>query len=181
MLLAQRKPLLNPAWLPNAPVRGIVVHWTAGSHIASALDREHYHFLVEGDGDVVKGLHSLTKVAPPLVEGAYAAHTRGTNSYMAGVSLCSMANAIERPFSAGRSPTTKAQWDAMIQLNAELVHRYKFAISHRSVLTHAEVQTNLGNPQRGKWDIAILAFDPSFNTAKKVGDRMRAEIAALLK
>lgn len=182
-VIAATDELTLPAtWLPNAPVKLIVSHWTAGGYVASSLDREHYHFLIEGDEEieVVRGHHSLTAVKPPLVEGKYAAHTLGTNSYAAGVSVCSMAGAIESPFNPGKYPMKAAQWGRLVELNALLCKRYGITVGPKTVLTHAEVQVNLGNRQRGKWDIAKLAFDPKYMTAKAVGDLLRTSVAKKL-
>jgi hypothetical protein len=54
---------------------------------------------------------------------------------------------------------TKAQWDKMIQVVAELARHYRIPITPKTVLTHAEVQSNFGIAQRGKWDITRLPFD----------------------
>ena len=41
--------------LPACDMVRVVLHWTAGTHKASALYKEHYHVLVEGDGTIVYG------------------------------------------------------------------------------------------------------------------------------
>lgn len=35
----------------------IIIHWSAGAHTVSALDRQHYHYIVDDDGDVHVGIH----------------------------------------------------------------------------------------------------------------------------
>ncbi|MGF7055404.1 hypothetical protein GGC47_004615 [Bosea sp. OAE752] len=50
----------------------------------------------------------------------------------------------------------------------------------KTVLSHAEVQGTLKIAQRGKWDIARLAFDPSAVGAKACGDTFRAATSALI-
>lgn len=164
------------AWLPKVAMQRVIVHWTAGANRASATDRRHYHIIVNGDGSLVRGNFSIADNVR-VVKGRYAAHTRGTNPGSIGVALAGMHGAVERPFNPGRSPINKVQWDAMVRVVAQLCRVYGIAVSARTTLTHAEVQGTLGRPQSGKWDIAILPFDRTFNTAKKVGDRMRAEIA----
>lgn len=169
-------------WMPAAPMKRIIVHWTAGGHIASSLDREHYHILVEGDGTLVRGhpwiSDNVNVAGKPAHE--YAAHTLNANSGSVGVSLCCMAGATESPFSAGRAPMTRAQWNAMTSVVADLCRRYGIAVTDKTVLSHAEVQTDLGIQQRGKWDFTRLAFDPSVVGAKACGDKMRAEVRAKL-
>jgi N-acetylmuramoyl-L-alanine amidase-like protein len=170
--------LVPAAWMPNARMSRIHVHWTAGNHRANATDLRHYHILVEGDGKVVRGNPSIALNEAPARAG-HAAHTLNANSGAIGVAMCGMVGAVERPFNAGRAPLTLVQWNNMVHVVAELASRYGIPVTRTTVLTHAEVQPNLGIAQRGKWDIAILAFDTSFDTPAKVGDRMRNEIARL--
>jgi hypothetical protein len=169
--------LVPASWMPAAKMSRIIVHWTAGAHLANATDLKHYHILVEGDGKVVRGHPSIQLNEAPAKAG-YAAHTANLNSGSIGVSMCGMVGAVEKPFNAGRAPLTKVQWDRMARVVAELAARYQIPVAPTTVLSHAEVQANLGVKQSGKWDIAILPFDQSFNTAKKVGDRLRAEVVS---
>jgi hypothetical protein len=37
-------------WMPDADMRRIHIHWTAGRHKANATDLASYHVLIEGDG-----------------------------------------------------------------------------------------------------------------------------------
>lgn len=171
--------LIDPAWMPDASMARIIVHWTAGAHRASALDRAHYHLLIEGDGTLVRGVPSIRDNQAPTRPG-YAAHTLNCNSGSIGVSLCCMAGAREAPFSAGSAPMTRAQWDRLPAVLAELCRRYGIAVTLRTVLSHAEVQGTLGIRQRGKWDIGRLAFDPSVVGPKACGDLFRARTAAAL-
>jgi len=164
---------LPSGWMPVAPMKRIIVHWTAGSYIASELDKEHYHFLIQGDGCVVRGSVPVNANVPPLREGRYAAHTLNTNAYSIGVSMCCMANAIESPFNPGGCPMKEIQFKSMINVVAALCNKYNIPVTDKTVLTHAEVQSNLGIKQRGKWDITHLAFDPSIVGARAVGDKIR--------
>ena len=99
--------------------KGIVVHWTAGTNKVSDLDRKHYHFIVDGQGNVVQGIHSVED-NDNTSDGRYAAHTRGANTGRIGVSMAGMRGAVESPFEAGPSPLTKPQWDAMVKLVKKL-------------------------------------------------------------
>jgi hypothetical protein len=164
------------AWLPKAKMVRIIVHWTAGGHKATATDRKHYHLLREGDGKLVRGIPSIAANQAPLKKG-YAAHTLNCNSGSIGVSMCCMAGAKERPFDAGKAPMTRVQWDAMVGDVAQLARHYDIPVTRETVLSHAEVQTNLGIKQRGKWDIRRLAFDPDGpQTARACGDLFRAAV-----
>ncbi len=166
-------------WLPDARMNRIHIHWTAGGYDASELDREHYHVLIEGDGKPVRGKPSIKDNAHPVTR-AYAPHTLNANTGAIGVSMCAMRGAVQQPFNSGPSPLTKDQWDACVRGVSQMCRRYGIPVTPETVLTHAEVQSNLGIKQRGKWDIAILPFDPEFNTAKACGDRLRAEVLALI-
>ena len=55
--LCRRKAVkkIPSEWLSKVRMDRVICHWTAGRHKASGLDRAHYHILIEGDGNVVKG------------------------------------------------------------------------------------------------------------------------------
>src|SRR5690606_9981387 len=127
----------------NARMQRIILHWTAGTHKANATDRKAYHFLVEGDGKVIRGDPPVDANEPPVKSG-YAAHTLNCNSGSIGVSLCCMGGAKESPFDPGKWPMTQTQFDAMIELVRVLAKRYGIPISAETVLSHAEVEGTLG-------------------------------------
>lgn len=172
--------VIPAAWMPEAKITGIVFHWTAGQNKASDLDRSHYHLLIESDGRHVRGIPTIDLNSLPNVKTGYAAHTASCNTGFIGVSLCGMAGAIENPFSAGKQPITRVQWDELANVLAQLCKRYGIKVSRKTVLSHAEVQTNLGKKQKGKWDIARLPFDTSIKGATAIGDQMRAMVQAEL-
>lgn len=171
---------LPSKWKPSAKMRRIHIHWTAGSHTASSLDKKHYHVLVEGDGEVIRGHIPIDGNEPPLRSGKYAAHTRKSNSYAIGIGLCAMIGATTRPLRAGKYPITPKQWNAAVGVAADLCRHYNIEVTDKTVLTHAEVQKNLGIRQNGKWDIAWLPFWNKKLDAKAVGDKFRSEVKALL-
>jgi hypothetical protein len=175
--------LLRPEWLPSVTMARVIGHWTGGSYIASSLDKEHYHLLINGKSEVVRGLHSIADNVNVSGKSPddYAAHTLNTNSQSIGVSICCMAGATEIPFDAGQFPMTAAQWDVYTSVVAELCFHYKIAVTPKTVLSHAEVQNNLGIRQRGKWDWARLAFDPSVVGAAATGAKLRREVSEKLK
>jgi hypothetical protein len=157
----------------------IIIHWTAGGNKANSTDKKHYHVLVEGEGRVVAGDHPIKANKAPLSK-AYAAHTLSCNTGSIGVSLCGMVGAVETPFKPGNAPITKVQFEAAIKEVARLAKEYGIAVSPKTILTHAEVEANLGIKQRGKWDITILPWDTKVKGAKVVGDLIRAGVAAEL-
>lgn len=169
--------LLPESWTPDVPMQRIIMHWTAGAHKANATDKKAYHILIEGDGTLVRGVASIALNSGTIKTG-YAAHTLNCNSGSIGVSLCCMAGAVESPFNPGSYPMTKAQFDTLISVVKELASRYKIPITRQTILSHAEVQTTLGIKQKNKWDYTRLAFDPSIQGAIKIGDHIRALVAA---
>lgn len=172
--------VIPAGWMPAAQIRGIIGHWTAGHYNPSDFDRKHYHVLIDGQGKPVRGIPAIPLNGLPKAKPGYAAHTLNANTGRIGISIAAMAGAKESPFDPGKAPITSAQWASFVLAIADLCERYKIPVSPKTVLTHAEVQANLGIAQRNKWDVAILPFDRKFNTAKKVGDRLRAEVSAAL-
>lgn len=167
------------SWLPDVNMQRIICHWTAGANKASEFDRGHYHILIEDDGKLVRGIPSIDLNTNPKKPG-YAAHTLNCNTGSIGVSLCCMGGAVESPFNAGKWPMTKKQWEVLSSVLAELCTFYKIPVTEKTVLSHAEVQGNLGITQRGKWDYTRLAFDPSVKGARACGDKLRSEVKAKL-
>lgn len=160
-------------------LKRIVLHWSAGGNAPSAIDRQHYHFIVGGDGAVVHGIHAPeANIAPK--QGAYAAHTLNLNTGSIGVAMTGMLGAVERPFNAGRSPLTQAQVDAFVRLVAQLCRQYGIPVTRETVLSHAEVQPTLKVQQRGKWDICWLPGMTGAADPVKVGDILRSRITAAM-
>lgn len=168
--------LLPEDWLPYARMKRIHIHWTAGAYKASSLDKKHYHFLVEGDGNVIRGHPSIKDNEPPVRRGRYAAHTLNGNSGSIAISMCCMAGAREVPFNSGKYPMTIVQWDKMCQVVAMLSEVYHIPVTPITVLTHAEVQPNLGIRQRGKWDVTRLPWNEEVRGYRGVGNYMRDQI-----
>ena len=161
-------------WMPQASIHGIVVHWTGGHYEPNGLDRQHYHILVKGDGALVRGTSPISANDARFPDRRPRAnHTLNLNTGYIGVALCCMARAVEKPFSPGPAPLTKEQWAALPHVLGQLCLHYRIAVTPRTVLSHAEVQGTLGVTQRQKWDISILPFAPSIDTATEVGDRFR--------
>lgn len=162
----------------------IIWHWTAGGSKASATDRRHYHFIIEGDGTVVRGNHAPEanrRIAAPNDSSTYAAHVAGLNTGSIGISLCGMRNAVERPFTPGPSPITRAQIDALVTLTAELCKKYDIPVMRETTLSHAEVQPTLKVNQRGKWDITWLPGRTGPGDPVEIGDKLRAKVREAMK
>lgn len=175
--------VIPEAWLPKVAMRRIHFHWTGGTYKASADDRKHYHVLVDGDASLVRGTPSIALNAAPIKDG-YAAHTLNANGDAIGVSVCCMGGpkgaVTESPFRPGPYPMTRAQFEMMARVGADLCRFYDVPIGPNTTLSHAEVQANLGIAQRGKWDFTRFAFEPGTVGAKACGDRLRSAIALYL-
>ncbi len=173
-------PQVKSEWMPPVKMNRIIVHWTAGQNKASDVDKEHYHFIVEGSGSVIRGDNTIADNVS-TADGKYAAHTRGANTGSIGVSMAGMLGAIENPFNPGKFPITESQWARAMDVIAELATFYKIPVTDKTILTHAEVQSNLGIQQAGKWDFTRLVFAPTVIGAKAVGDKMRRDIQARMR
>lgn len=168
----------DPAPTPAGALKRIIMHWSAGGHTVSQLDRDHYHFIVSGVGEVVAG-----KYAPEdniSTSGGYAAHTLSCNTGSIGVSMAAMAGASDSPFKAGSQPITEVQLKAFVKMVADLSKKYGIPVTRETVLSHAEVQPTLGIKQRGKWDIAWIPGMSAPGNPVEVGDKIRAMIQAEL-
>jgi hypothetical protein len=171
-------PKVPAEWMPPCFMQYIVLHWTAGAYKASAVDREHYHIMIEGDGTVVRGDHEIDDNVI-TGDGDYAAHARKFNTRAIGLSVCCMANADDHPFDPGAFPMTEVQWRTMAEVAAELARFYNIPVTRKTVLGHGEIQGTHGVMQNGKWDPMVLPWAPTL-TKQQVGDLFRAEVMNFL-
>jgi hypothetical protein len=165
-------------WMPSCDMDKVIVHWTAGSHNCSAVDKEHYHIIVDGNGKLWRGDNSIKANVSTSDGDGYAAHTKSCNTKSIGISACAMANAVESPFNAGSYPLKQLQWDTLAAVAADLCRKYGIAVTPQTVLQHGEVQNNLGIAQDGKWDICKLPWASSMSH-KEVGDQFRSKVSQL--
>lgn len=167
-------------WLPMARMQRIILHWTGGGPRASDTDKQHYHLLIEDDGTLIRGVHPITanEVLTGKSSSQYAAHVARLNTGSIGIGLCGMACARESPLDFGDHPLTATQWKRACTVLAALADRYAIPVDNRHVLTHAEVEPNLGVRQANKWDITVLAFDPTCRGHRAVGDKLREQVLA---
>lgn len=156
-------------------MKRIIIHWTAGSHAVSSVDKEHYHRIVDGNGNVVRGDHKIEDNLS-VVDGVYAAHTKGANTGAIGIAMAGMMGA-QGPGKLGKYPLTKRQWDACMALVKRLAAQYKIPVTPSTILSHAEVQSTLGIRQNGKIDISFgVPGKPELKTARACGDYIRSVV-----
>lgn len=170
--------LIPSSWLTPAKMSRVITHWTAGAYAVSNLDKDHYHIIIDGNGVLVRGDHSISDNVNTS-DGDYAAHTRGLNTGSIGVSVAAMAGARERPFDPGRFPMNEVQWETMARVVAELCSFYKIPVTPQTVLGHGEVEDILGVTQSGKWDPMVLPWKLGL-TFRQVGDLFRERVAHYL-
>ena len=126
----------------------ITIHWTAGTYTPNDVDKKAYHFLIDGEGNVIKGVLKPEDNID-CKDGIYARHCGGGNTGNIGVAICAM-------FS-NDYPIKRKQIEACCKLCAELCNKYGIRITNRNVVTHAEFgQMYPNTTSYGKIDITNL-------------------------
>ena len=80
---------LPSSWMPDVSMERVITHWTVGTYTPSQYELLRYHILIDGNGKLHRGKHSIAD-NEVLRPGKYAAHTALTNTKSIGVSICSM-------------------------------------------------------------------------------------------
>lgn len=152
-------------------MKRIIIHWTGGTNQPNTKDFEHYHYLINGDGLVIKGKYTPEDNLN-CTDGKYAAHTEMGNTGSIGIALCGMKDYKEG--STTPYPLTLKQCLESFKLIAELCKKYSIQVTPQRVLTHYEFDCNRGKAGR-KIDIIHL---PPFPTVPKesIGDFIREKI-----
>ena len=160
-------------------MKRIIIHWTAGTYQPNTTDFEHYHYLVNGDGLVIKGKYT-PEDNKNVQDGKYAAHTGGCNTGSIGIALCGMAGYKSRQ-NTGNYPLTKVQCERAFKLIAELVKKYNIPVNPQTVMTHYEFgKTHPNTSSAGKIDITFLP-PYSYLTADEIGNFIRNKAKWYLK
>jgi len=145
--------------------KNIVLHWTGGNYTPCAIDKIHYHYLIDGDGCVHRGKYEPADNLN-CTDGKYAAHCGGGNTGRIGVAICCRRNI--------NTPPTKRQVEAMCNLAAQLCRVY--GLKPSNCITHAEFgQANPKTSSYGKIDINSLPY-ANKEGVKEVGDYLRNKI-----
>lgn len=153
----------------------IILHWTAGTNQPCSTDYEHYHYLINKDGVILKG-----KFSPEdnlnCNDGRYAQHCGGGNTGAIGVSMCGMYVPKGINIKDTKFPLTRIQCEAAFKLIAELCKKYNIKITSQTVLTHYEFgQAHPKTSSYGKIDIVYLHPFPEIDK-KNMGDFIRNKI-----
>lgn len=167
--------MIPHSWLSKVKMKRIVTHWTAGGYQPGAHELRAYHILIDGEGKLHRGTHSIADNARDVntAGGNYAKHVSMANSWAIGVTVCAMSGAtLSRP---GPYPMKKLQWEIMIAVTSELCSFYNIPVADRTVLGHGEVFTKLGIYQQGRRDPLILPWDKE-KSFSQVGDLFRERV-----
>lgn len=166
------------------PMNRLTWHHSGGGYKPSETDLLHYHFVIDGDGEVHHGNHTVDENSSGLrlIEGHYAAHTWKLNSGNIGAAVAAMAGGQWADPYGCKAPVRNVQIDSLITLSAALVVTYDVAVDREHTLSHAEVQPTLGVTQRNKWD---FDYDPRRKLSTRdpvlIGDELRQELLIKLK
>lgn len=158
-------------------MKRIIIHWTAGRLQPNTTDYQHYHFLINGDGVLIKGKFPVGANEKCKVDARnnplYAAHCGGGNTGSIGVAMCGMYTPRNTDFRNSTDLLTRPQCERCFKLIAELSKLYKIPITSDTVLTHYEF--GLKHPKTtsaGKIDIVYLPPFPELKTSE-IGDFIR--------
>jgi hypothetical protein len=172
--------------LPDAEVRRVYLHWTAGDYRTVFAA---YHFCValdEAGRTIVCATNDLRANARDLSasgDAPYAAHVAGRNSFACGIAVAAMAGATPHDF--GAFPLRDDLIEGLCRVAAVVCARYAIPVTAGQVATHAEAALEDGyfgaGPEQ-RWDIARLApearpLEPA--DASRTGAVLRAEISRL--
>ena len=148
-------------------IKGIIIHWTGGVYTPNPVDKAHYHFLIDGDGRVIKGTHEVQDNLN-CKDGNYAAHCGGGNTGRIGIALCGM-------FTSSY-PIKRLQLESLCRKCAELSKTYGIPINSNTIMTHSEFgHKNPHTTSFGKVDIDKLPCIALYDR-QSVGNWLRNKI-----
>lgn len=155
-------------------LKRIIIHWTAGRCYPTDFEKKYYHYLIDKDGNITTGVYK-PEDNEDCADGNYAAHTGGGNTGSVGVSFCGMYGFVSDSV-CGYYPITRKQFEAGMNLVAQLCKKYNIPVSAKTVLTHYEFgQANPKTSSFGKIDIVYL---PPYPWVKKrdIGSFIRSKV-----
>ena len=145
--------------------KNIILHWTAGNYKPCATDKEHYHYMIDKDGNVYRGKYT-PQDNENCTDGKYAAHCGGGNTGRIGIAICCRKDL--------NTPPVKVQVEAMCNLAAQLCTVY--GLKPSDCITHAEFgQQHPKTSSYGKIDINQIPY-ANVSGVKACGDYLRNKI-----
>lgn len=155
-----------------AKLEKIIIHWTAGAYYPNATDLNHYHYVINKDGEVKPGKYKPEDNLN-CYDGKYAQHCGGGNTGAIGVAYCGMAG-FKNANNPGKYPLTFKQVESGFKLCAELCKKYNIPINN--VMTHYEFgKLHPNTLSAGKIDIIYLPCFPNVK-ANEIGAFIRQKI-----
>lgn len=157
----------------NAKLQRICLHWTAGGLTPNAVDKKHYHFIVDFEGVVHVGIYKPEANGKQLSNrDKYAAHCGGGNSFTIGIAVCGG----PKGFKFGTF--TQASLESACKKIAECCKTYGIKVSAETVYTHYEFGLrHKGTDSAGKVDINQIPWDPTIKP-NAVGNYIRQRVIA---
>lgn len=145
--------------------KNIILHWTGGNYNPCSSDIVHYHYLINGEGNVKNGKYE-PRDNENCTDGKYAAHCGGGNTGRIGIAICCMKDK--------NTPPTRKQVEAMCNLAARLCTIY--GLKPYQCITHAEFgQQHPKTSSYGKIDINQIPYT-KVSGIKPCGDYLRNKI-----
>ena len=139
-------------------MKRIILHHTGGTYKPNQVDKKAYHYLIDGNGDILKGYYK-PEDNEDCTDGRYAAHTKLGNTGSIGIAAC--CNYAFSPTSkCSKFPLLQKQFEAMCKLAAQLSIKYN--IKSKNIYTHWYFDKT-HNINQGKCDIIFLPFKPELN------------------
>lgn len=159
-------------------MKRIIIHWTAGRLQPNSTDYEHYHYLIKGNGEVIKGNYT-PEDNENCLDGKYAKHTGGGNTGSIGIAMCGMFGFINRE-NCGKDLLTKEQCEACFKLAAKLCKKYNIKVSTETIMTHYEF--NNSHPKASKVKKIDIIYLPPYPYLQQsdIGDFIRNKILEYL-
>lgn len=145
--------------------KNIILHWTAGNYTPNATDKQHYHYMIDKEGNVHKGKYT-PQDNENCTDGKYAAHCGGGNTGRIGLAICCRKDV--------KTPPIQKQVEAFCNLAAQLCRVY--GLQPKDCITHAEFgRANPKTSSHGKIDINSLPYANVYGI-KECGDYLRNKI-----
>lgn len=155
-------------------------HWTASTYNVSWDVRKHYNGVFDHEGNEYDGGAPAQQQAFYMPGRVGVSHTYRANTGAIGLSVAAMSGASanwgSRTVNPGKYPMTWEGIDAMLERTARYCRQFGIIPSPWTTITHAEVQTNIGIRQRGKWDIRCFPDSNVLHGEKAAGDILRARM-----
>ncbi len=166
-------------------IEKLYLHWSAGDyttvypayHFCIGLDALSQPFVAQ-----TSDLRLNMRDVRSNPDEPYTAHTRGRNSFAAGLSVMCMQDA--QPMDFGAYPLTNNLVEALCYVTAQVAAFYNISPDPSAIMTHAEaavIDGYFGTAPEQRWDIALLAPRAAPLTeadAAIVGDELRARVQA---